>query len=81
MDQALNMVLNATGPLAIVLQEAMVKIARLEDKLGITDETVAAETEPPKGTPWQFMNKVVAPVADATEPVELPASGPGGDVE
>lgn len=85
-NKALNMVLNATGPLAIALQEAMVKIARLEDRLGITNESVAGETEPPKGTPWEFMQKVVAPVAEtipeapAHDPVHA-AAEPGGDFE
>lgn len=85
-DKALNMVLNAVGPLAIALQEAMVKIARLEDRLGITDESVAAETEPPKGTPWEFIQKTVAPVAEtvADNPehdVAHAAAEPGGDAE
>ena len=39
------------GPIAAVLREAMEKIARLEDRLGITDQSVSEEYVPPAGQP------------------------------
>lgn len=79
LDEVVNIVGNMTGPIAIVVQEMMQKIARLEDKVGITDETEAAEPAPPKGTPYASMTP------RAAEPVEAPRVSeptlPGGDVE
>lgn len=50
LDQVVNIAGNLTGPIAVTLDEAMVKIARLEDHAGIDDAVVAAETANPTGT-------------------------------
>lgn len=50
-NDCINIAHNVVGPLAVVLQQMMEKVARCEDRLGITDETVAQETERPRGTP------------------------------
>lgn len=79
LNEVLNVVGNATGPLAVVLNEVMAKVARLEDKLGITDETVALETEPPKGAPYKCMTPRPAPEQEAAK--QEAEHTPGGDVE
>jgi len=74
LNEVINVATNATGPLAVVLQEVMQKLARIEDRLGITDETIAGETEPPKGTPYKCMTP--PPQAQPAE-----QTLPGGDAE
>lgn len=39
------------GPIAAVLRELMTKVARLEDRLGITNQSVSEEYVPPTGQP------------------------------
>ena len=80
------------GPIALVLREAMEKIARLEDRLGITDESVAGDA-PPTGVPlsptggraWREMVDLYggAPQesqASAGTPI-VPTNSEGGDLE
>lgn len=74
LDEVVNVVSNMTGPLAVVVQEMMVKIARLEDKVGITNETIQGEGEI-KGTPYECMTPKEA------EPRVSEPTLPGGDVE
>lgn len=52
-NDCINIAHNVVGPLAMVLKQMMEKVARLEDRAGITDETVAQETERPRGTPLE----------------------------
>ena len=79
------------APLAIVMRELMEKLARLEDKLGVTDATVAAETAPPKGEPFSPVAQAALrsldelfpkPAEDGAAPqVVIPMNGMGGDLE
>lgn len=75
LDEVFNIVGNATGPLAIIMQEMMAKLARVEDKLGITDESIAGDTEPIKGTPYACLTP------RKEEPRVSEPTLPGGDVE
>ena len=81
------------GPIALVLREAMEKIARLEDRLGITDQSVSEEYVPPTGQPLtptgeRAMREMVelyggAPQesqASAGTPI-VPTNSEGGDLE
>ena len=79
LNEVINVASNMTGPLAVVLREVMEKLARVEDKLGITDETAAAETEAPKGTPYRCI--VQQPQNQQAEPRVAEPTLPGGDVE
>lgn len=64
-NDAINIAHNVAGPLAVVLQQLMEKVARCEDRLGITDESVAGETAPPRGTPLELVEgcEALAPLA------------------
>lgn len=83
-NEAINIAGNMVGPVALVLQEVMQKVARLEDLHGITDETVAAETEPPKGAPLSVLGEQaraeLLPSTPQFTPATLEATA-GGDVE
>lgn len=49
--EVMAMLENGIGPVCVTLQELMLKVARLEDHAGITDESVAGEAAP-VGTPY-----------------------------
>lgn len=80
LNEVINVASNMTGPLAVVVREIMEKLARVEDKLGITDETAAAETEAPKGTPYRCIAPQ-QPQNQQEEPRVAEPTLPGGDVE
>ncbi len=59
-DKAMNICGNMIAPVAITLEEMMKKVARTEDALGITDETVALEENTPQGTGYEMIDLVRA---------------------
>lgn len=64
-NEAINIAHNVAGPIAVTLQQVMQKLARCEDRLGITDESIVGE-EPPRGTPLQPVEGV-EPLTPLTE--------------
>lgn len=84
MDQVVNIAGNMVGPVAIILDEAMGKIARLEDKLGITDATADDVTT---GTTYltprlTAIEERIAKLEDRIQALEPPPphASIGGDV-
>lgn len=76
-DEVFTIVGNMVGPLAVIVEEQAEKIARLEDKLGITDATIVGEAQP-VGTPY------TGPVPNAPDIVPGPQftpTGAGGDCD
>lgn len=51
LNEAFSICEGMLGPIAVIVQELMVKVARLEDRAGITDETIQGEAAP-RGTPY-----------------------------
>lgn len=84
-DKVVNVAGNIVAPVAITLEEVMKKVARMEDKLGITDESVAEESAP-VGTGYQVIDLVRALMErmDAVEQMLLTVTSQGkyvgGDV-
>lgn len=83
--EVMAMLENGLGPVCVTLQELMLKVARLEDRLGITDESVAGEAAP-VGTPYVGavgdVDQLALVVAES-ESHEIPATlvDAGGDTE
>ena len=83
------------APIAVVLRELMEKLARVEDRLGITDESIAKEglkgMVAPKGEPFsptaqaalRSMDELFPePAGEGAAPqVVIPMNGMGGDLE
>lgn len=89
LDQAANVALTTAGPIAVATRELMHKVARLEDILGLTDESVLESTYQ-KLTGWRrwLVRKLVGKLK--AEPVEASAvpemvqrqrEADGGDLE
>ena len=66
LNEVVNIAHNTSGPLAIAMQEMMAKIARVEDQLGITDESVARPSTRKEraGRVWRYVRSIPRTVRD-----------------